>query len=212
MKINTIAAILLAMLAGAALPATAEEEAMTRMVFRFVAKGLDPASFAATPREMWRVGTTRFRLEEEPNPDTGAHALVIKNAPHSWIVDRLSGEAIHSEYRGSDSAIQVPLFPGTPSVSVQALEFGHEAAFFRERGAKTAGSGIVGGRHATASVLVVDGIQLTLYTGDDGRPWQVAIRIGAQEWAIRYEAYETGLAIDPALFRPPEGVTIVEAE
>ncbi len=61
-------------------------------------------------------------------------------------------------------------------------------------------------------MLVVDGIQLTLYVGMDGRPWQVAINTGERQWAIRYEVYEAGLEPDWSLFEPPDGVTIFEAE
>lgn len=214
MTVRTAAAILAAVLCAAVpRPAAAEPgEAMTHMVFRFVAEGLDPDSFAATPREMWRVGATHFRLAEEPNPTAGVQTLLIKNAPETWLVDLLTGEARHAVYDGEDSEIQVPMFAGIGGEALLALEYGRELAFFRERGAKRAGSGIIGGRHATALVLVIDGIQLTLYVGDDGQPWQVAIDTGRQEWAIRYETYETGLDPDWSLFRPPEGVTVLEME
>lgn len=215
MRVLTIMAVVLAAVSGTALPAAGAEhagETMTHLVFRFVAKGLDPESFAATPREMWRVGDRFFRLEEAPDPERRIHGLIVMNAPDSWMINLYDNEARHAVDRSDDIGVHVPIFPGTPSESLNALEFGRELDFFRERGAKTAGSGVIGGRHATASVLVVDGIKLTLYVDDDGRPWQVAIRIGAQEWAIRYETYETGLAADPSLFQPPEGVTIVEAE
>lgn len=212
---RTLLAVAIGLTLGAAAavpPAVAAEQAMTHLVFRFVAEGLDPDSFAATRREMWRVGPTHFRLAEQPNPDAGVHILLIKNAPETWLVNLLAGEARHATYDGEDSEIQVPVFAGIGSETVQALEYGGELAYFRERGAKRAGSGIIGGRHATALVLVIDGIQLTLYIGDDGLPWQLAINTGSREWAIRYETYEAGLEPDWSLFQPPEDVTIVEAE
>lgn len=213
MRIMTMAAILLALACAAtSKPATAADQAMTHMVFRFVADGLDPDSFAATSREMWRVGDRHMRLQEAPDPERKIHGLIVMNSPDSWVVNLYDNSARHAVDRSESIGVHVPVFPGTPSESLNALEFGREAEFFRERGAKVAGSGIIGGRHATASVLIVDGIQLTLYVGDDGLPWQVAIRVGAQEWAIRYESYEAGLDPDWSLFQPPEDVEIVEAE
>lgn len=192
-------------------PAAATDPTMTHMVFRFVAQGLDPDSFAATPREMWRVGSRYLRLQEQPDPDRGIHGLIISNAPDNWMIDLHAKEAMHAIDDGDEIDVSVPVFPNVGGEVVQALEFGGELDFFREQGAKDAGSGIIGGRRARAQMLIVDGVQLTLYVGMDGRPWQVAINTGQREWAIRYEVYEAGLDPDWSLFEPPESVTVIEA-
>lgn len=196
-----------------AVPAVASAGAgMTHVVFRFVSPDIKAGSFAATSREAWRVGATYLRLEEAPNPEDGAHTLIIANSPDAWLINRATSQGQHHRGEGKQKDLVVPVFPTAEPVAARRLELGEEVAFFRAHDARMLGERTINGVRTTASQVKFSATTLTLYTRGNGHPYQVAIHSPVESYAVRYEVYETGLEPDWSLFRPPPDVDLQEVQ
>src|SRR4051794_21069078 len=82
---------------------------MTKVVLRDATPGVDPRSFAASPRTVYRVGDKKLRLEERPNPATGLHLLSVSDAPHAWLADLASKTVQHVVDPAPDGVVRFPV-------------------------------------------------------------------------------------------------------
>ncbi|MGD8429149.1 MAG: hypothetical protein PVH31_01975 [Ectothiorhodospiraceae bacterium] len=203
-----IRVLLFALAIGAANPVFGRDD-MVHVVYRFISPNIQAGTFGAAEREAWLAGSTHLRLEEPPNPEAGVHTLIVGNAPDTWYVDRLSRTGHHR--RSSESAYTVPIFPDARHTGIRGLELGAEREYFRQHGARPAGTRIIDGEHVSLSELIFDHTILTLYIRDDGTPYQVAIQSPRATYAVRFSTYESGLEPDPSLFQRPTDVEFVEA-
>ena len=76
-------------LIGSAAPAVnAADGSMVYIEYRFIAPNIQPGSFEASVRKLWRYTDSYARVEEVPNPQIGIHGLIIANAPNSYLINR----------------------------------------------------------------------------------------------------------------------------
>jgi len=200
------------LLCGASIPCTwADDPKMLFIEYALVAFGLDPDSFNAQPKKVWRGGETYLRLEEVPNPETGSQRLLVITEPDIWIIDRTTGLGRHEVDPGPTYRIRFPVFTADSNEDIVKLEMGMEREFFREHGATEAGEKSVAGVECKESVLELGGRKVSLFTRtSDGVPFQVTILLGERALAVRYLRYETGLALDKSLFKPPQDIKFEE--
>ncbi len=221
---STCAPILMLLVAcsGAAGPGPGQEEhyfppavRMTMLVFRDVTPGVDPASFEAQPRTLYRLGERFGRMEYPVNGEQGVHLLAIVNEPHIFAINQLDGTGRHTIDPGPTYVFRAPMFKKEDvPPPLGELEYGREIEFLKAH-------------QATASQVV----------GEDGRPRKQheatfgevrVVAIGpagstavetlqvyqADELvhSVQYDAYRTDLPPRAELFRPPEGVRIFQQQ
>jgi len=192
---------------------------MTKMVVYLQGLDIQPDSFIAKPKTLYRAGIQYCRIEEQPDPALGSHELIVVNEPDVWTVDLAAKTATHSRDKGPTLNCRLPIFPGIlpmiPTEEIQRindLEFGHEVEFFRSRGA-TASSGPVLEKKQTIAYMLPVGVStLGLFTyGTPERPLAVAWTRGSKRVVFWYNEYSV-MDFDPSLFAKPGQVQIEEAK
>ena len=189
-----------------------DSETMTRVVFRNVSPGVEPDSYDALPRTLFRSGLRYGRLEHPPDPETGEHMLVVVNEPHGFLIDRSRGSALYLRDPGPSYAFRAPIVddPGAPPL-LAALEFGKEIAFMRALNAEPREARDQAGRPVGRWEADFEGYHIVLLTDPrSGLPRRIRVHTeGRLVRAIDYEDYDVFLPLDPALFVPPPGVQLV---
>ena len=194
------------------IPALAATPKMFFAEFRFIHPEIKEGSFQATSRKLWRIGFKYVRLEEAPDPAQNIHGLIISNAPDSYIINKYTNSGKHIVDRAETTDVHVGVFqsPDLPK-EVQALEMGHENAFFLKHNAPKVGSTIIEGIECDIYSIIVEGYTLTLIKRkDNGDPLQLGIKKDELGHEIRYLKYEQNLEPDFKLFEVPEGIKIID--
>src|SRR2546422_10740061 len=75
---------LLVLPASVAWAAECAPEKMVRIVTRDATPGIDPQSFPALPKTLYRLGNGRGRGEEMPRASPGVPGLNVGDEPHAW--------------------------------------------------------------------------------------------------------------------------------
>jgi hypothetical protein len=193
--------------------ASSAEPTMVKIVFRDASPGIDPNSFAGTPRTMYRVGDKLGRLEEAPNPATGAHLLFVVNHPDVWFVNLADKTGRHVKDPDPKGVFRVPVIahPDLPELT-KGLEIGREMEYMNENKAKKVGQEKLAGKECTRYVLDKGGASVSVWT--DGKvPVRVAVsREGKVLKVLQYDTYETGLQPANDLFTLPKGIAVKEAK
>ncbi len=191
--------------------AVAAEADMLQIDYKIVAFGIDPRSFAALPRRLWRSGTTLVRLEEPLDPATLEHRLVISALPDIWTIDLGTLHGVHGRDTSAASVVHFPVFTVDPGDPLAALEMGGEADFFAANSARDVADKAVAGVDCSVREMDLGGRKLALYRRkDNGVPMLVSIESGDRVLGVRYLAYRSGLPLDPTLFIPPPDVVFDE--
>jgi outer membrane lipoprotein-sorting protein len=195
--------------------ASAAEPKMVKLVLRDVSPGVDPNSFAAKPRTMYRVGDKLGRMEEAPNPATGAHLLFVVNHPDVWFVNLADKTGRHVKDPDPKGVFRAPVIahPDLPELT-KALEIGREAEYMNENKAKKAGQEKVAGKECTRYVLDKGGAEISLWTdAKSGAPVRITVkREGKVLKSLEYDTYQTDLQPAADLFTLPKGITVKEAK
>ena len=208
---SAVLAVLISLVAAPAVAETCAPAKLMRMVTRSVGPDIVPGSFRAKPLTLYRQGERFLRSEEAADPERNLHMMVVVAEPDIWFVNRADRTGRHVVDPGPSYIAHAPIVAGqgVPAAFTE-LEFGCEAAFARARG-REAGARAVGGREARIHVLQEGDRRLEILLGADNKPVEVVYYEGARTvLMIRYDAYETGLPDNPALFRKPEGITLQE--
>lgn len=200
--------LLLALLLCLNLAAHAQEK-MLYVEYHVVA----PKDAAVSPaeretRKIWRIGTKFLRFEDVANPDTGVHGLIVVAEPDVWFIDRKTRQGRHSVDPGPEYAIHFPIFAREASPKLRELEFGNEVSFFRENGGREKSPQRVDGVLYEVLGLEVDERELSLLVRSDGKPFEIRVKAGATEYAVRITRYDPALEPDFSLFKPPPGISI----
>jgi hypothetical protein len=173
-----------------------------------VSPGLDPASFAAKPKDYYRIGSDRLRIEEATDTADGIHALIVVAEPNVWLANLYNGTGKHVVDPGPTFIARAPLFGTALGGKFAGLEFGCENDFIAANGVKVTRSEQVGG--IAFDVYRIenesDAIEILERSGTNTPAYARYYRQGQLLIAIQYELYATGLPNDPALFSPPPNV------
>jgi hypothetical protein len=196
---------------------------MTRFVVQLASPDVPRDSFGAKPKTIYRAGTTYCRVEEEPDPASGTHGLVIINEPDMWMVDLADHTARHFVNDGPDLNCHMPVFgdrlsgiPEEDAKEIGGLEFGFEMEFFKSHRAVRQPGPILQWheqpRQTIGYKLQFGDWMVALFTdGDPERPVAVAMFHGDEHSTYYYSGYGQ-MDFDATLFAKPSGAKIEEAK
>jgi hypothetical protein len=202
-------------LAGSAAAATCAPPSLVHIVTTETTPGIDPQSFDAQPKSLFRQGAKHSRLEEQPDDRNKVHGLAVIDEPNIWMANLYDGTGRHIVDPGPALATKAAVFADDRiSPRILDLEFGCEAAYIAANAPKV------------DRTETVDGVALDIHRVTDGteaveilvKPGAVTpsfaryYRSGKLVWAIRYDLYEVGVAEDPDMFTAPKGVKYVETQ
>src|SRR6266487_825791 len=121
---------LLVLPASVAWAAECAPEKMVRIVTRDATPGIDPQSFPALPKTLYRLGNGRGRVEEMPDASRGVHGLIVVNEPDAWIVNLHDKSGRHVVDPGPGLIFRAPILDGGGELPapLRELEFGCELA------------------------------------------------------------------------------------
>src|SRR5215813_14036174 len=106
---GSTAAALVWLPASLASAAECAPEKMVRIVTRDATPGIDPQSFPALPKTLYRLGNGRGRVEEMPDPARSVHGLIVVNEPDGWIVNLHDKTGRHLVDPGSSLIFRAPI-------------------------------------------------------------------------------------------------------
>ncbi|HVY04337.1 MAG TPA: hypothetical protein VHB46_00045 [Burkholderiales bacterium] len=184
-------------------PARAAEDKMLYVEYRLAGPRIAADSFDAQVKKVWRMGDNFLRFEDAPNPMTKIHGLIIVAEPDIWVVDRKTSTAQHTTDPGPNYKVHFPLLASETSEKLRELEFGQEARYFQENGAKSLPAKEVDGLRCRLLQLVIDDHEVTLFLKPDDTPLQVVVKSPDYEYAVRFLRYEPDHRPDKSLFQVP---------
>jgi hypothetical protein len=184
---------------------------MTMLVFRDVTPGVDPASFNAQPRTLYRLGERFGRMEYPVDGEQGVHLLAIVNEPHIFAINQLDGTGQYSVDPGPTYVFRSPVFKKEDvPPPLGDLEYGKEFEFLRAHQATS--STVVGedGRPRQQHEALFGELRVVVIGPAGSRAAETlhVYQTGELVHAIKYDAYRTDLPPRAELFKPPEGVQI----
>lgn len=206
-----ILALGLSLLAGTPAGAACAPASLTRIVTRDVTPGLPADHAARRPKTLYRLGDKQARMEEEADPARGVHPLTVISSPDVWMVNLANGAGRHAVDPGPTYAVHAPIFVGrTIPRLMSQLEYGCEAEFVRNH--MTAQGDVASGdRIFKAHGLVENTFRLQVLLDAAGRPAEARLFQDERPvMVVAYDAYETGLPADAALFARPAGINFAE--
>ncbi len=180
-----------------------------RIVMRFDAPELPADHFARKPKTLYRLGEKYGRIEEEPNPETGLHLLIVVNEPDLWMVNRADKTGQHAVDPGPTLAFGAPIAGDVKSEYWNNFEFGCEVPFMnsvKDVRKSVDGAGNVLYEHEAEDV------KASLLVGTNGIPRRVTIVTGESTFGYIYDVYEQSSDADTRPFERPEGIRFTEAE
>ena len=186
---------------------------MAKFVVRLFGANVDPDSFAAKPRTLYRAGETYARLEHAPDPARDMHKLVVIAEPDIWDVNLIAGTGQHSVDPGPRFVVHINIMPPGGPKEFATLEFGAELEFFKLHKATSAPERVLDGKRCHALKYSYGDYRLLLYSAvDSGLPFQLEVyRNDHLNVALRYLTYERNLPFEPELFKPPADIKMTEA-
>jgi hypothetical protein len=213
--------LLLIATAFVALRAETAEPSMTKIVTRMISPRVAQDSFAAKPKTLYRAGEKYARVEEQLDSEHGIHGLMITNEPNAWMINLTDKTGRHIVDPGPSFVMHAPVFWAAkqkgqpdPDKEFKDLEFGSEAQFFRQHGARDIGTRKVDGKDCKAFSIKSGSREVTLFLASNGdKPYQIDImKDGKLDFSVRYISYDTNLAFQRSLFEPTKDVKITEAK
>jgi hypothetical protein len=201
---------LLALPVSAAGAAACAPEKMVRIVTRDATPGIDPQSFAALPKTLYRIGNGRGRVEEVPDPARGVHGLIVVNEPDGWIVNLHDRTGRHVVDPGPSLTFRAPILDGGElPAPLRELEFGCELAFVQAYAPKPieqvdTGGGVLLDKHQIARGT--HRVEILVQAKDRMVHAVAHYKAGKVVRVVRYVEYQTGLAPDARLFSRPDGI------
>ena len=170
------------------------------------------ATTCAPPKNYYRIGSDKLRIEEAVDAASGIHGVVVVAEPNIWMANLYDGTGKHIVDSGPTFFAKAPVFGTRLSGRLIGLEFGCEADFIAANAPKP------------VRVEQVGGIGFDVYRIEDG-PDAVEIlersstnipafvryfHQGNLTAVLRYDLYLTNLPNDPSLFLPPPNVRYTE--
>jgi hypothetical protein len=217
MKIRLEAIALSVAVFGFAAPASAATCAPAKLVHIAVANvtpGIAATSFAAQPKNYYRIGNDKVRIEEALDSANRIHGIIVVAEPNIWMANLYDNTGKHIVDPGPTFDAKAPII-GIEGLSSKliGLEFGCEADYIAANGPKPVRTDQVGA--ATFDVYRFedgpDAIELLARPGTVAPAYARYYHQGNLTIVLRYDAYQTGLADDPSLFAPPPNVHYAEA-
>jgi hypothetical protein len=178
-----------------------------------ITPGIPAGDFRGKPKVFYRLGNGKTRIEEQPDPAQGIHALYIIDAPNYWVINLLNKTGVAGRDDATPSIVYASVFedPALPD-AIKALEFGCEQQFIAhpdttQESRETASGGAI--KHSVVSGKW----KATLATreGSEVPVGAILSEGGKVVMAIRYIDYEWLESLPEDLFTPPDGITFEPA-
>lgn len=189
-------------------------KALVHIVVTAVTPGINPASFEAQPRELYRIGDDKMRIEEALDAANGIHGLIVNAEPNIWMVNLYDGTGRHIVDPGPSLNVVAPIF-GIQGVApkIAGLEFGCEANFLAANAPTPSRTEQVGASRLEVYRVVdgTDAVEILERPGTGTPSFARYYQQGKLILSLRYDLYATGLPMDPSLFVRPSGVRYTEA-
>jgi len=199
---------------GTDIEADCAPEQFLKIVFRDATPGVDANSFAAKPKTLYRYGSHYARVEEEPNPQTGIHGLIVVNKRDTWMVNLATSSGQHIVDTAESYDFHAPLVGGPEDpADIMEMEFGCEIAYMSARGVKP--------RPITIAELNLVEYQTTaekytfrlLVVPEHDVPFAFGFYEGDKlVYYVRYMEYGAYPTPEMSLFEKPVGIEYREAE
>jgi hypothetical protein len=184
-------------------------EPVLKVVTAALYPGVPSDDFGSQPKTLFRRGEKYGRLEEQHNPETGLHLLIVVNEPDVWMVNRVDRTGQHIVDPGPTFRFGAPVLGGVESEHWKQFELGCEVAFMKEVGAERielGPNGPIQYRHSQ------EGTTVELYTTVADIPTRAEVSSPEGKMTIEYLSFEFLETVPSDLFTKPEGVTFTEAE
>lgn len=207
--------ILMALSVAGPAAANCAPASLVHIVTTETTPGIDPQSFDAQPRSLFREGARHSRLEEQQDDKNRVHGLAVIDEPNIWMANLYDRTGRHIIDPNPAQTTQASVFPDDRiSLKILDLEFGCEAAYIAANAPRAAKSETIDG--VTLDVhRVTDGteaVEILTKPGVSTPSFARYYRSDKLVWAIRYDRYEVGAAPDPDMFTAPKGVKYVETQ
>lgn len=179
-----------------------------KVVTRIDAPEFPADHFARRPKTLYRLGEKYGRIEEELNPLTGLHLLIVVNEPDMWMVNRADKTGQHAVDPGPTYRFRAPALGAVKSDHWNSFEVGCEVPFMEN---------VKGVRKTTDDTGTVryeyeaEGVKASLLVGKNRIPQQLTVTTADDRYTVLYDVYEQSADADTTLFQKPEGIAFVEA-
>jgi len=209
-----ITLLLIFLACAAQLPAAEPKPLMTRIECRKISPKIPADSFGAKPTILYIAGTTYSRTEEQPDLPAGIHGLIVCAEPDIWMVNLIPRAAQHIVDPGPTFIIYHNILDRKAPKEFSSLEFGKEIEFFRSNHATPLEAQSLDGQRCEVSEFKHESYRIVIFvSADTHKPFHLDVfRDDKAFFSIRYLSYQTELPFEPALFKPPAGITITEAK
>ena len=207
--------ICIALVFAATAPTLAAPCAPAKLVhvrFTDITPGINPDSFAAQPKDLYRIGSGKIRVEEAVDAANGIHGVTVSNEPDLWIANLYNHTGKHIVDPGPTFFAKAPVFGKILPGKLVDLEFGCEADFIADNSLKPVRTEQIGGSAYDVYRLEYgsDAVEILRRPSGDVPSFVRYDQQGVVQIEIRYDLYETGLPDDSKLFEPPSHVDYTE--
>jgi hypothetical protein len=215
MKRPLLIAVFGAVIVACAAPAHAAICAPKKLVHAVIAEitpDIPSSSFAAQPKEFYRIGSDRLRTEEAADPGNGIHGVIVVSEPDIWMANLYDGSGKHIVDPGPTYFARAPVFGQLLPGKLASLEIGCEPAFIAEFAPNPVRQEQVGSaRYDVYRVQDgIDAVELLELPGSKAPSFARYFRNGKLVIALRYDLYAADLAENPQLFVRPAGIKYEE--
>jgi hypothetical protein len=204
--------VIVAASGGHAIAVTCAPAKLVHMRITNVTPGVDPASFGGAPRDFYRLGSGKLRIEEAPDTANHIHGLIVNAEPNMWIVNLYDHIGKHGVDPGPTYFAKAPILGMGLSKQLMDLEFGCEQNFIAAYAPRPVRTERVNGteyrvyRFAQGS----DAVEILERPAANAPSFVRYYKNGTLGMALRYDLYQPGLAANPALFVKPAGIQYTE--
>ena len=188
-------------------------ERLVKIVFQVTTPGVDPNSFLAKPKTLYRYGVRYARLEEPPDPETKQHRLFVVNEPDVYMVNLLDRTGRHVVDPGPSFKFFGPVLGLiTLPFPLGELEFGCEMAFMKERATEPPKRVGRDGADLDQRTFASGSRRVDLFVRPgESKPWALeSWEDGKITYAVRYLEYVESNSPDLRLFERPRGIAYAE--
>ena len=186
--------------------------AMQHLTIRIKDKSLPPQSFAAQPKEYWRVNGEHARILEGLDVPHNLRKLVICNPPDYYEINLETRKGEHV-IMDKKTPVHLPIFTGhNPSaMKLRDLEYGNELEYFTSHNAKKTSQT---GKSGTIDQyeLDIDDVSVILTVQPKKKkPLTLSLCLKKTNESVTFEYlnYES-LPFDEKVFQPPKNVTLTD--
>jgi hypothetical protein len=179
-----------------------------------ITPGIDLASFAAQPKNYYRIGSDKLRVEEAVDAANAIHGVIVVAEPSIWMANLYDGTGKHIVDPGPTFFAKAPVFGTMLSGKLIGLEFGCEADVIAANAPKPVRAEQVGGVGFDVYRIEEgpDAVEILERSGTNTPAFARYSHQGKLELVLRYDLYLTNLPDDPNLFLPPPNVRYSEAK